>query len=220
VVKGVEMFDSLKVPTLAVVENMAYYKCSSCNDKHRIFGPGYTDRLKDDFGIKHSFEVPILEEVSAMGDSGTPFVLGMPESTEIVQTYMDLAKTVDTEVVILRENLAANDMQVRYDPIKGKLFVEIEEDAAAAPTGETVKKQVLKEIDPYELRLKCKCAACIDEHDGRMILRPELVPKDVYPTNIIKKGHYAVAVVWSDGHKSSIYLFDRLLSNEFPSSSN
>jgi DUF971 family protein len=44
------------------------------------------------------------------------------------------------------------------------------------------------------------------------------VPKDVYPTNIIKKGHYAVAVVWSDGHKSSIYLFDRLLSKEIAAS--
>jgi len=83
VVKGVEMFDSLKVPTMAVVENMAYYKCTSCDDKHRIYGPGYTDRLVDDFGIKHSFEVPIMEEVSRMGDSGTPFVLALPESMEI-----------------------------------------------------------------------------------------------------------------------------------------
>jgi DUF971 family protein len=40
------------------------------------------------------------------------------------------------------------------------------------------------------------------------------VPKDVYPTNMLKKGNYAVAVVWSDGHRSSIYPFQRLLSEE------
>lgn len=62
--------------------------------------------------------------------------------------------------------------------------------------------------------MKCFCAACVDEVDGRQILQPNQVPKDVYPTNIIKKGNYAVAVVWSDGHKSSIYPFERMKASE------
>lgn len=70
-----------------------------------------------------------------------------------------------------------------------------------------------KLIDAYELRIKCFCAACIDEVDGRQILKPNEVPKDVYPTNLIKKGNYAVAIVWSDGHKSSIYPYERLKSD-------
>jgi Mrp family chromosome partitioning ATPase len=91
VVKGIEMFDSLKVPTVAVIENMAYYKCKSCDDKHRIFGAGYTKQLVDQFGIQNSFEIPILEEVSAMSDAGTPFVLTLPSSMPIVELYDEIA---------------------------------------------------------------------------------------------------------------------------------
>ena len=64
------------------------------------------------------------------------------------------------------------------------------------------------------MRVKCKCAACIDEVDGRQILKPNTVSKEVYPTNMIKKGNYAVAVIWSDGHNSSIYPYERLKSDE------
>ena len=77
------MFDSLKVPTIAVVENMSYYTCKDCSSKHKIFGLGYTKMLKESFGIKNSFEVPIMEEISLMGDNGTPFVLGLPENLDI-----------------------------------------------------------------------------------------------------------------------------------------
>ena len=92
VTKGIDMFDNLKVPTVALVENMAYYKCASCDDKHRIFGPGYTKQIKSNYGIENSFEVPIVEEIAKMSDSGTPFVLTLPDSLDIVQTYSTLAE--------------------------------------------------------------------------------------------------------------------------------
>lgn len=41
-----------------------------------------------------------------------------------------------------------------YDPKSAKIKIEFSD-------GE------VKELDPYELRIKCKCAACIDEVDGR-----------------------------------------------------
>ena len=47
-----------------------------------------------------------------------------------------------------------------------------------------------------------------------MILKPEIIKKDVFPTNMIKKGNYAVAVVWSDGHRSSIYPYERIKSHD------
>ena len=92
------MFDSLKVPTIGVVENMAYYKCGNCDTKRRIFGPGYTQQLVEQFGIKNSFEVPIMEEISMMSDAGSPFVLSLPEEMPIVQVYKEIAEKVNAEV--------------------------------------------------------------------------------------------------------------------------
>ena len=70
--------------------------------------------------------------------------------------------------------------------------------------GETTEYKVL------DLRLACPCAACRDETSGERILDPKTVPPDVKPVKIVGVGNYAIQIVWSDGHDTGIYSFDRL----------
>ena len=61
-----------------------------------------------------------------------------------------------------------------------------------------------------ELRLKCACAACVDEWTGEERLDPTSVPQDVHPLRIESVGRYAIQIDWSDGHSSGIYPFRTL----------
>jgi ATP-binding protein involved in chromosome partitioning len=58
---------------------------------------------------------------------------------------------------------------------------------------------------------------CVDELSGKNVLNEKTIPADVFPAKIEPKGNYAVAMVWSDGHKSSIYPYATLLSDSIPS---
>lgn len=61
-----------------------------------------------------------------------------------------------------------------------------------------------------ELRLECPCAGCVNEFTGEKILDPASVPQDVHPTAVEISGNYALKIVWSDGHYTGLYTWDRL----------
>ena len=45
------------------------------------------------------------------------------------------------------------------------------------------------------LRLRCRCARCVDEMTGRPLLKEDDVPEDVHPLRIAPVGRYAIALV-------------------------
>ncbi len=61
-----------------------------------------------------------------------------------------------------------------------------------------------------QLRCKCACAGCVDEMTGVRTLDVNAVPDDISITNMQLVGNYAVKFVFSDGHDTGIYAWDRL----------
>jgi len=61
-----------------------------------------------------------------------------------------------------------------------------------------------------DLRLACRCAACVDEWTHESLLTPERIAPDIRPRAIEVMGHYAIHIDWSDGHNTGIYTYDYL----------
>lgn len=246
--RGIDMFDSVNVPCVAVVENMAYWEPpddqaaeASHIDYHRlreafirkllqhqlqfkglfdnqdsiqimaedlvqivqqqqhqskhknqtlskkrvqIFGSGHKKRLSQQWGIQHTFSVPLLQKISEQGDSGTPFILSSPDSPQ-AEIYKDLASSVVSEVAKIKHSSSSTRPSISFHQHRNTIQIN----------GKSV-------LQPAQLRRECKCAACVEELTGRKILQPFMVPESVKPINIAPCGNYAVSVDWSDGHRS------------------
>ena len=234
VVRGVEMFDTVNVPCVAVVENMAYYdtdpatQVNNANeleedvramlaekglanngesekvaeelvqlvlnnaktDPVRIFGPGHKQRLSDQWGIEHTYSMPLMDRIAANGDSGTPFVLGNPDSPQ-TQIYKDLAASVVSEVA--KAKFSSRRPEIEY--IEEFNIIQVNDEP----------------LDPATLRRACRCAKCVEELTGRQILQPSDVPDDIKPARMSGTGNYALSVDWSDGHRS-LYPYRQIMS--------
>ena len=64
-----------------------------------------------------------------------------------------------------------------------------------------------------DLRLACRCAACVEEMSGRPVLDPASVPEGVRALALKLVGAYAVHFQWSDGHATGIYPWERLFAD-------
>ena len=61
-----------------------------------------------------------------------------------------------------------------------------------------------------QLRCACACAGCVDEMSGVRTLDVNTVREDIAITDMQLVGNYAVKFVFSDGHNTGIYSWDRL----------
>ena len=88
--RGAKMFQRVAVPVLGVVENMSYFVCPHCSDRHHIFGVGGGERLAQELEVPLLGEIPFFGGVLSGGDRGEPIVVSEPESAAS-KALLDLA---------------------------------------------------------------------------------------------------------------------------------
>lgn len=104
--KGVAMFqqDSINVPVLGIVENMAYFTPAELPDnKYYIFGKEGAKYLSEDLEVPFLGEIPLVQSIREAGDVGRPAAL--QTATPIEAAFEELTKNVVQQVVDRNKNI-------------------------------------------------------------------------------------------------------------------
>ncbi|KAG8495610.1 hypothetical protein CXB51_013317 [Gossypium anomalum] len=188
VAKGVRMFSKLKVPCVAVVENMSHFDADG--KRYYPFGRGSGCPAVWD---PSSFDLPIRPTLSASGDSGTPEVVADPQG-EVAQTFQNLGVCVVQQCAKIRQQVST---AVTYDKSIKVIRVKV-------PDSE---EEFL--LHPATVRRNDRSAQSVDEWTGEQKLQYGDIPEDIEPEEIRPMGNYAVSITWPDGF-SQIAPYDQL----------
>ena len=91
--KGINMFKKVNVPVLGLVENMSYFICDSCGERHEIFSSGSVKNEAVKFETPFLGEIPIDKKLRINSDTGKPVCISNPEG-KIAKIYLSIAKKI------------------------------------------------------------------------------------------------------------------------------
>ncbi|MCF7568385.1 Mrp/NBP35 family ATP-binding protein [Sabulilitoribacter arenilitoris] len=104
--KGVAMFqqDSINVPVLGIIENMAYFTPAELPDnKYFIFGKEGAKNLSEDLKVPFLGALPLVQSIREAGDVGRPAAL--QTATPLEEAFEKLTQNVVKEVVRRNDDL-------------------------------------------------------------------------------------------------------------------
>lgn len=92
-VKGVNMFKTVEVPILGIVENMSYHICENCGHKEYVFGEHGAEDTATKMGIDFLGEIPLNIKIRTQADEGLPIVEADPDG-EFAKAYRKIAAKI------------------------------------------------------------------------------------------------------------------------------
>ncbi|WP_272150480.1 Mrp/NBP35 family ATP-binding protein [Tenacibaculum aiptasiae] len=117
--KGVAMFqqESINVPVLGIVENMAYFTPAELPDnKYYIFGEGGAKNLAEDIETSFLGEIPLVQSIREAGDAGRPVAL--QENSPLEKAFTDVTKEMVSQLLKRNANLPPTEV-VRITTMSG-----------------------------------------------------------------------------------------------------
>jgi ATP-binding protein involved in chromosome partitioning len=194
--KGLRMFNQVNVPVLGIIENMSGFTCAHCGEVTPIFKEGGGKQMAEDLQVPYLSAIPLDTTIMSSGDEGVP-VLAKSKDSPASKAFMAVAHNLIEEIDRTSAEVSANEPSQLELVDSGNLAVAWDDGLEA-------------ELNPYDLRIHCTCAECVDEDTGEKILDSSRVPLDIAITNIKPIGRYGVSLSFSDHHSTGIYTYERL----------
>lgn len=96
--RGLNMFRTLEVPILGVIENMSYLDLPD-GTRMDIFGSGGGEQLAQATGTPFLGKIPIDQNVRIGGDSGRPIVVSHPDSP-VAKSLLEIAQKLAAQISV------------------------------------------------------------------------------------------------------------------------
>ncbi len=84
--KALNMAKLMDVPVIGLIENMSYYVCPDCKNKHYIFGESQIDSIADELKVPVLAKLPINPEINKKVDSGNIEDVSADELNEFIDS--------------------------------------------------------------------------------------------------------------------------------------
>ena len=68
--KSIIMANRLETPIIGLVENMSYFKCDNCDEKHFLFGKSNVKKVLNEHQLPLIAELPIDKTLVSLADEG------------------------------------------------------------------------------------------------------------------------------------------------------
>lgn len=91
--RGIAMFRKVGVDVLGLIENMSYFVCPNCDERHEPFGHGGGRKKARSLRVPVLGELPLVAELRDAADRGTPAVVLQPDS-EVARVFHEIAGRV------------------------------------------------------------------------------------------------------------------------------
>ncbi|KAL7792317.1 P-loop containing nucleoside triphosphate hydrolase protein [Trichoderma afarasin] len=93
-VKGINMFKTVGVNILGVVQNMSLFNCPHCHQDTHVFGSNKkVGKLCQEHGIDFLRDIPLHPNIGDDGERGKPTVVSEP-SSERASAFLDIARAI------------------------------------------------------------------------------------------------------------------------------
>ena len=111
--RGIDMFTAVNVPILGLVENMSYFVCNKCDERHYLFGKNGVKITAANLNVPFLGEIPFVAKILADMDIGAPPALRGDPTLESAAPYYALAAKIDAGLVALKNK--AKEPKIVFD---------------------------------------------------------------------------------------------------------